>query len=240
MAPSGETSQKKSMSERLWVSESGLRSGASPNPILGATASRVLTDDPLYFSIYAARYKFVSRILNQVENLIEVGCGDGFGATFLSKVSTNLRCFDIDERTLEECRQRLARLSNTTFLYHDFVNSPLEDHGGKADALVMVDVLEHIYPEEEESFLKNSLALLRSDGFAVFGTPNVEAERFASENSRRTHVNLKSSRALRETMEVYFDRVILLGQNDEVVHTGFFGMCHYLWAIGFSPKPRVA
>ena len=80
------------------------------------------------------------------------------------------------------------------------------------------------------------MALLRENGFAIVGTPNIEAQRFAGERSRRTHVNLKSATTLRKTLEGYFERVVILGQNDEVVHTGFFGMCHYLWALGFSPK----
>jgi hypothetical protein len=34
----------------------------------------------------------------------------------------------------------------------------------------------------------------------------------------------------------YFRNVFLFGMNDEVLHTGYYDMCHYLWALCSSPK----
>lgn len=208
----------------------------SVDDFIGPVTSRMLTEDPVYFSIYLARYKFVSRILQETPSIAEVGCGDGYGTFLLSQSGNNVEAFDIDAVMLEDCRRRMSRVKNLAFTNHDFALNRPESRAGSFDALVMVDVLEHIHAAEEHPFISNAASLLRSDGLAIFGTPNINASKWASENSRLTHVNLKSATTLRALLKPHFEKVLLLGQNDEVVHTGFFGMCHYLWAICFGPK----
>src|SRR2546429_5011412 len=75
-----------------------------------------------------------------------------------------------------------------------------------------------------------------SFGVAMVGTPNQTADQYASENSRKGHVNLKDHKSLRALLERHFHRVFMFSMNDEVVHTGFYPMAHYLWAIGVGPK----
>ena len=43
---------------------------------------------------------------------------------------------------------------------------------------------------------------------------------------------------LEAEMKQRFTQVFMFGANDEVVHTGFAPMCHYLLALGVSPRPR--
>lgn len=204
----------------------------------GRVASRMMISDPVYFTIYLARYKFLARILNGIQSVAEVGCGDGFGTYFLTKSCHHVDAFDIDSETLEDCRRRMADVENLTFTCHDFVSDQLVSKSRGFDALVMVDVLEHIHDCEEKTFLDNALELLKDSGLAVIGTPNLEAHKWASENSRLTHVNLKSAQTLHDLLLPRFQRVLLFGQNDEVLHTGFFGMCHYLWAVCLGPILR--
>ena len=37
-------------------------------------------------------------------------------------------------------------------------------------------------------------------------------------------------------MREHFDHVFMFGANDEVVHTGFLPMAHYLLAVGCKPR----
>lgn len=232
---------RKSDSASMWLSDSDrvLETSSLELPsrnFLGPTTFRLITTDPIYFTIYCARYKFLARLLSGTQRVAEIGFGDGFGTTYLANVSKEVVGFDIDSNMLEDCRQRLQSFENLKFLYHDFVSGEHRESLQTFDAVVMKDLIEHIYPHEQREFLANVFKLLRPDGIALIGTPNIEASRFASENSRRTHVNLKSAATLRSELFYYFEKVLIMGQNDEVVHTGFDGMCHYLWAICFGPK----
>jgi len=44
-------------------------------------------------------------------------------------------------------------------------------------------------------------------------------------------VNCKDAPGLRQLMSQVFHNVFIFSMNDEVVHTGFYPMAHYLWAL---------
>ena len=99
-----------------------------------------------------------------------------------------------------------------------------------------MDVLEHIFPEEESRFMCHLAGSLAARGVAVIGPPNASADTYASENSKIGHVNLKQGEQLRALCQQYFHNVFMFGMNDEVVHTGFLPMSHYLMALCVGPR----
>src|SRR5205823_13004491 len=117
--------------------------------------------------------------------------------------------------------------------YFDFREKPYPD---PADGICLIDVIEHIYPSEESGFLANLVRSVRPHGIALFGTPNLSADQYASPNSKVGHVNLKDHKTLRLTLSSYFHNIFVFSMNDEVLHTGFYPMAHYLWALCASPK----
>ena len=60
--------------------------------------------------------------------------------------------------------------------------------------------------------------------------------RIASEGSKLGHVNCRTGKEFKKFMEKYFDNVLLFSMNDEVVHTGFEKMAHYLFVVCSSIK----
>ena len=58
----------------------------------------------------------------------------------------------------------------------------------------------------------------------------------ASEASQRGHVNLYDAGRLEAATRTVFHNVFLFGLNDEIVHTGFTSMMHYLMALGCSKR----
>jgi hypothetical protein len=79
---------------------------------------------------------------------------------------------------------------------------------------------------------------LDADGICVIGTPNVTSAAYASETSQRGHVNLYDAGRLEAALRAVFHNVFMFGLNDEVVHTGFPPMTHYLMALGCSKRSR--
>ena len=61
--------------------------------------------------------------------------------------------------------------------------------------------------------------------------PSLESQAYASPQSKAGHVNCKSGEALKKTMECHFHTVFVFSMNDEVVHTGFHKLAHYLFAL---------
>lgn len=117
--------------------------------------------------------------------------------------------------------------------FHDILTGRLPH---QHDGLYSLDVIEHIAPRDEQTYLVNLRDSLTDDGVLIIGTPSLESQRHASPPSLAGHVNCKSGSDLKTLLEIYFKNVFLFSMNDEVVHTGFYPMAHYLLAIGCGRK----
>lgn len=202
---------------------------------LGPWTSYSMVHDPKHMAFVLARYKFVAKMLEGKQRVFEVGSGDGFGLPIVAQHVGQVSCIDWDERLLEGIKRRLAHLPNIEYLKMDLNQ---EQPSVKADAIYSIDVLEHIEPEKETAFIENMVRCLTPDGVLITGTPSVTASAHQSPRSLVQHINLKSMKSLRELMQRYFENVFMFGQNDEVVHTGYAPMCHYIWSVAAGRKQR--
>ncbi len=196
---------------------------------LGTATAQSYVHDPKHLVFHAARYKFVSKMLEGRRSALEIGCCDGFGAPIVAQAVDRLICTDIDAATIaDNIARHSSAFPNITYRYHDFRAAPFDE---RLSAVYLIDVLEHIYPEEERALMQNMVASIEAAGVAIIGTPNITAEVYASTHSKTGHVNLKDHKALRALCNEYFGNVFLFSMNDEVLHTGFQPMSHYIWAL---------
>lgn len=200
---------------------------------LGPWTSHSLKTDPIHMSFVLARYKFCAKMLIGKERVVEIGCGDGFGIPLIAQHVGHLHCVDWDPRNVEGCKRRLSHLKNVTYECIDLNEKQLSF---KADAAYLLDVIEHIEPSIEDRFIQNVLAFLKPSSLLLVGTPNITAAAYASPQSVSQHINLKSMQTLRSMMEAYFKHTLMFGMNDEVLHTGYGAMCHYLFSLGIEKK----
>lgn len=200
---------------------------------MGKYTSYQYQTDPKHLCFVTSRYKFCASMLKGLDTVIEIGGGDGFGSRIVADAVGRLICLDIDEDILESNQTRYASFENMSFDYFDFRKSP---YSPLADGIYLVDVIEHLYPQEEPIFMGHLVQSLKKTGVAIIGTPNETTSQYASTGSREAHVNLKNCETLLQLGQTYFDYVFFFGMNDEVLHTGFPQMCHYLWILCANPK----
>lgn len=200
---------------------------------LGLMNNQVWRDDPKRLVFTLARYKFVAKMLKGQMRVAEVGCGDGFCARLVRQEVGALVLTDYDPLFIADIAARAHPNWPVESYVHDLLEQPLPE---RFDAVYSLDVLEHIPPENEARFLSNLTASIKGGGVAIIGMPSLESQVFASPASQEGHINCKSGEDFRSVMAKYFDQIFLFSMNDEVVHTGFVRMAHYLLALCVNPK----
>ena len=205
----------------------------TPEISLGPFTSYSLRYDPRHLAFVLSRYKFVAKMLEGRERVMEIGSGDGFGIPLVAAAVKHLYAIDWDARFLDGNARRLTHLSNVSFL---MTNLNVESPDLKADAAYWIDVIEHLDAETEGTVIENIIRCLPDDGVLLTGTPNKTAHQYASHQSKALHINLKTMEELRTLMQRYFHNVFMFGMNDEVLHTGYAPMCHYIWSLAVGVR----
>jgi cyclopropane fatty-acyl-phospholipid synthase-like methyltransferase len=195
---------------------------------LGLMTSQAWYDDPKRLTFTLARYKFVAKMLAGCENVLEVGCADAFATRIVVQEVKKLTAVDFDPLFVEDTNARMGDKWRFDCRVHDMLQGALAE---QFDGIYALDVLEHILPENEARFLKNMMASLSAHGTMIIGMPSLESQPFASPMSKEGHVNCKTMPDLKATMQRFFHNVFMFAMNDEVVHTGYHKMAHYLVAL---------
>ena len=195
---------------------------------LGLMTSFAWGDDPKRLTFTLARYKFVAKMLAGRSHVLEVGCADAFGTRIVRQEVENLTAVDFDPLFIADVQKRMNPKWPFETRVHDMLAGPVP---GQFDGIFALDVLEHIAPDQERVFLSNMLASLAPHGAVILGMPSLESQEHASPNSKAGHVNCKSMPAFKTLMQDHFHNVFMFSMNDEIVHTGYHKMAHYLLAV---------
>lgn len=206
---------------------------------MGPWTSHIWRNDPRHICFLLSRYKFCAKMLAGKEKALEIGCGDAFGLPVVKQTVGSVHGIDFEPLIIKDAKNRLEEegfeRKEVTLSIHDITE---ESVPGRFDAAYSLDVIEHIRPEKEKIFMANICASLKEHAVCIIGTPNITADKYASEYSREGHVNLKSAETLNQLMRLYFYNVFDFSMNDEIVHTGYAPMAHYLLGIGVGVRNR--
>ena len=198
---------------------------------LGIRTSLAYINDPQRLGFTLSRYKFVAKMFEGYEDVLEVGAGDGFKSLIVKQNCKKLLLTDILDENLESFKK--LGFKNINYFKHNFLESNIKK---KFDGIYSLDVLEHIDKNKESKFLKNILKSLKKNGTLIIGMPTIESQKYASKLSKIGHVNCKSKKDLKNLLMKFFNNVFMFSMNDEVLHTGYDKMSHYIFALANSKK----
>ncbi|MCD1595234.1 class I SAM-dependent methyltransferase [Thalassospira xiamenensis] len=201
---------------------------------LGLMTNQVYYDDPRRLTFLLSRYKFVSKIMSGKDQVAELGCGDAFGTRVVQQEVGSVTAYDFDPVFVEDIKQRQVSKWALEAHVHNILDGPLPR--GRYNGVYSLDVMEHIIPEQEHLYLQHIAQSLEDDGVFVVGMPSIESQEYASPPSKAGHVNCKTGKDLKKVLEKYYENVFIFSMNDEVVHTGFLPMAHYIIGLCCGPK----
>jgi 2-polyprenyl-3-methyl-5-hydroxy-6-metoxy-1,4-benzoquinol methylase len=199
----------------------------------GLMSSQVWQDDPRRLAFVLARYKFVAKMLSGLDHVLEIGCADAFGTRIIKQEVERVTVTDFDQIFIENAIEVMDERWPYAAKVHDMLNGPLKED---FDAAYALDVIEHIRPSDEKIFVGNILQSLGAHGVLILGCPSLASQAHASPPSKAGHVNCKDGPAMKELLQHFFHNVFVFSMNDEVVHTGFYPMAHYVLGIGCGKR----
>ena len=195
---------------------------------IGLMNSAVWHEDPKRLVFTLSRYKFVAKMLSGKNKVTEIGCGDGFGARIVRQEVKHLTITDYDQYFIQKFNAIKSDNWPISAFVHNILDGPFEK---LSDAIYSLDVLEHISVNNEDIFISNIINSLSDGGVVILGMPSLESQKYASSASKDGHVNCKTGKDLKSLCEKYFHNVFLFSMNDEIVHTSFEKMAHYLLVL---------
>ena len=202
----------------------------------GLSSAITWEEDPKRLTFMLSRYKFAAKMLEGYEDVLEIGCGDGFGSRIVAQHVKNLTITDYDPLFIANANEIKSDSWNYTCKVHDILNEPLA--GERFSAAYSLDVLEHFSLEEEARYFENICASLTEDGVFIVGMPSINSLKFASPRSKAGHINCKSLPDLKKVCQGYFKNCFAFSMNDEVIHTGFYEMANYVMVVCSTPKKQ--
>lgn len=196
----------------------------------GRHMSYNLRNDPKRLLFQLSRYKFAANMIKPDSDILELGCSEGMAVPMLRGVINLYRGVDLDDDAIMHAISQYDIGDPVIFNVGDILN--LHEYAYKdSDAVISFDVIEHIQRDREDDLLNAIHSNLKPSGIAIIGTPNACAAEYASPLSKKGHINLYTAGQLSKMLSRIFEHVQIFSQNDEMIHTGYVSMAHYLIAL---------
>jgi len=152
----------------------------------------------LQILVKLARYKFVARILKPSDEVLEVGSGTGIGAIFLAQHAASVIGLEI-KRHDYEAAVAVNQRPNVSFRHQSLYDFTPPDR--RFDAVVSIDVIEHMPIEDGRRFAAELARRCRDDGVVVVGSPSIHSYPYQSKYSQAAHIKCYDQGELVELMD---------------------------------------
>ena len=100
---------------------------------------------------------------------LDVGCGEGYGASALARQVKRLTAIDVDRKTIAAAREKY-RAKNLNFMVYDGRQLPFAENS--FDIVTAFHVLEHV--KDDFYFVDEAKRVLKPGGKLILATPNKE------------------------------------------------------------------
>ena len=152
------------------------------------------------------RYRFAATVAAG-RRVLDLGCGEGYGAAILSGGAQRVTGVDIDREAVASASARYGD-RGIEFVVAPATDVPLPD--GSVDLITCFEVIEHV--DDPAGLVAEVVRLLAQGGLLVCSTPDRDAYNASLTQPNPFHVCELSRAELAELLERSFDSVRLYGQ----------------------------
>ena len=121
-------------------------------------------EDPKHLLFSLSRYKFVAKMFEGYENVLEIGCGDAFGTSLVAQTVGKMTATDLDNNFISDLNKFHPFSVKINFHCKDFLK---DFYINEFNAAFCLDVLEHIPQSLEHTFISNILSSSKMPFFTL-------------------------------------------------------------------------
>jgi ubiquinone/menaquinone biosynthesis C-methylase UbiE len=118
---------------------------------------------------HVAGYALFAQDFVGAKDVLEIGCGAGYGAGYLSESASHITAVDISNEGVSQYWDKYTR-GNLHFLLGDGTHIPFKH--SSFDVVMSFQVIEHIEPKFVLGYLREIRRVLRTGGTFICSTPN--------------------------------------------------------------------
>ena len=133
-------------------------------PLTGERTIPGLAEENYWFRRHEVVYERLAQRCAE-RDVLEAGCGEGYGADLLAGVAHRVVGLDYDESAVAHVRARYPRVD---MRHGNLAELPLSD--GEVDVVVNFQVIEHLW--DQGQFVTECARVLRPGGVLLMSTPN--------------------------------------------------------------------
>ncbi|WP_422748538.1 methyltransferase domain-containing protein [Mycobacterium sp. WMMD1722] len=138
--------------------------GEDTLPLTGERTIPGLAEENYWFRRHEVVYaRLADRCAGR--DVLEAGCGEGYGADLIAAVANRVIALDYDEATVAHVRTRYPRVE---VRHGNLAALPLPD--SSVDVVVNFQVIEHLW--DQPQFVRECFRVLRPGGQLLMSTPN--------------------------------------------------------------------
>ena len=167
--------------------------------------------EPYLYYEHISRYYFAMQRTKPHHQVLDLGCGAGYGTYELARVAGHATGVDISGEAVEYAKERYA-LPNLDFFEMDCANLAFEP--SRFDRVVSFEVIEHV--PDVHVYLQQVKHVLNPDGMLIVSTPNKRVYTDPYEYSNPFHIKEYYYDEFKELLQAYFRHVTLHVQ--EYIH----------------------
>jgi SAM-dependent methyltransferase len=175
------------------------------NETMYFTGERIIPEVKNYFFYeHLARYRLAKTYMRSGYRLLDAGCGDGYGAFYLSSFVNKVMAIDVSDETITLAGMKY-RAANLEFKAVDPEHWPFSE---EFDVVTCFEVFEHV--DKPESLLREINRSLKKDGLLIISTPNRNV--FGEKLKIPFHVREYSLQEFIDILRAYFSVKEIFGQ----------------------------
>jgi ubiquinone/menaquinone biosynthesis C-methylase UbiE len=181
--------------------------------MLEKTSERVVPDyyksvaEYLIYLRHLFAYQFGVREIPENSYVLEIGCGEGYGTSLLSKHVDKIVALDVDENTVKHAMLKY-KTDNCNYKLYDGYTLPFDIN--IFDAVISYQVIEHV--DDDYNFISEIFRVLKERGIFLVSTPNRTWRLKPGQKPwNKYHVREYCNDDFRTLLQKKFDNVQILG-----------------------------